>query len=215
MRGYAGGPCPPCSTRRSEVEMKRSPTRASASGSSRPRWDRSLGLTVFTGLAMLVVLGLVFSVAYGSQQITSSAAALHDADEGLRAATIVRAQLAWGVHLSSVDREFGTNSGAAQETSTFEATLAMEDLSTAVEQLLVSGRVSDERLVAATEQLAVTTGEVVGLLVAGDSAGAQLVSDSRLDGEFQELTAVLVSVRDELSEQVSSSDALLLSLIHI
>lgn len=190
--------------------MGRLRTRAgSGVGSSRPRWDRSLGLTVFTGLAMLVVLGLVFSVAYGSQQITSSAAALHDADEGLRAATIVRAQLALGVHMSSVDREFGTNSGAAQETSTFEATLAMEDLSTAVSQLLASGKVDGEPLVGATERLAVTSSEIVSLLVAGDSAGAQGVSDARLDVEFQELTSVLVEVRDALSEEVSSSDALL------
>lgn len=60
-------------------------THGTARSRSRPRWDRSLGLTVFTGIAMLVVLGMVFSVAYGSQQITSNAAALHDADEGLRA----------------------------------------------------------------------------------------------------------------------------------
>jgi signal transduction histidine kinase len=166
-------------------------------------------LTIFTGLAMLVVLGLVFSVAYGSQQITSSAAALHDADEGLRAATIVRAQLALGVHMASVDREFGTNSGAAQETSTFEASLAMEDLTTAMEQMLASQRVSDERLVAATDQLVGTGNEIVGLLASGDSEAALAVSQSRLDAEFQELTGVLVSVRDELSEQVSSSDALL------
>ena len=178
-------------------------------GSSRPRWDRSLGLTVFTGLAMLVVLGLVFSVAYGSQRITSNAAALHDADEGLRAATIVRAQLALGVHMSSVDREFGTNSGQARETSVVEASLALENLSMAVEQLLGSGAVSDDRLVGVTEDLLDSSGEIVGLLVAGDSVAAQGLSESRLDAEFEALTGVLVDVRDGLSEAVASSDALL------
>ena len=184
-------------------------TAATGGASSRPRWDRSLGLTIFTGIALLVVLGLVFSVAYGSQQITSSAAALHDADEGLRAATIVRAQLALGVHMASVDREFGTNSGQAQETSTYEATLAMEDLTTAVQELLDSGKLSDQRLLEATNQLAATNNEIVGHLVAGDSEAALLVSQTRLDPEFQELTSVLVDVRDELSDQVSASDALL------
>ncbi len=178
-------------------------------GSSRPRWDRNLGLTIFTGIATLVVLGLVFSVAYGSQQITGSAAALHDADEGLRAATIVRAQLALGVHMASVDREFGTNSGPAQETSTFEASLAMSDLTTAVEQLVASGKVPDQRLVDATNRLAATGNEIVEYIVAGDSQQAQLVSETRLDSEFQELTSVLVDLRDTLSDQVSSSDALL------
>ncbi|MDH3540079.1 MAG: hypothetical protein OEP52_08800, partial [Acidimicrobiia bacterium] len=85
----------------------------------------------------------------------------------------------------------------------------MADLTTAVEQMLVSGRVPDERLVAATNQLVVTGDEIVGFLASGDSEAALVVSQSRLDSEFQELTGVLVSVRDELSEQVSSSDALL------
>jgi signal transduction histidine kinase len=183
--------------------------RGAEHGSARPRWDRSLGLTIFTGIAMLVVLGLVFSVAYGSQQITSNAAALHDADEGLRAATIVRAQLALGVHMSSVDREFGTNSGTAQDTSTYEATLAMEDLSTALSALLASGTVSGPALPEAAARLAATTNDIVESLVAGDSERAQLLSETRLDDDFQELTGVLVQVRDDLSDRVASSDALL------
>ena len=191
--------------------MKRSKlhSRSGERGSSRPGWDRSLGLTVFTGLAMLVVLGLVFSVAYGSQQITSSAAALHDADEGLRAATIVRAQLALGVHMANVDREFGTNSGQAQETSTYEASLAMDDLNTAVQELLNSGKVSDAGLSDATNRLSATTREIIDNIVAGDPEAALRVSQTRLDSEFQELAAVIVDVRDELSEEVSRSDALL------
>jgi len=189
--------------------LRKGATSLGEAGFGRPRWDRSLGLTIFTGIAMLMVLGLVFSVAYGSQQITTNAAALHDADEGLRAATIIRAQLALGVHMANVDREFGTNSGAAQETSTFEATLALSDLTTAVEQLLTSGRVSDERLVAAVNGLAATTNDVVAALVAGDSVRAQLISQSRLGSDFEHLTDVLVGVRDDLSEQVAASDALL------
>ncbi len=184
-------------------------THGTARSRSRPRWDRSLGLTVFTGIAMLVVLGMVFSVAYGSQQITSNAAALHDADEGLRAVTIVRAQLALGVHMASVDREFGTNSGEALETATFEATLAMSDLSTAIEHLSNSGKLSNASLIEATNQLGQTTATIVGFLAAGDSKSAQTVSESRLDEEFQELTSLLVDVRDRLSDQVASSDALL------
>ena len=54
------------------------------------RWDRSLGITIITGVVLLLVLGLVFSVAYGSRRITTSAGSLHDADEVLRSATIVR-----------------------------------------------------------------------------------------------------------------------------
>ena len=111
-----------------------------AGASSRPRFDRSLGLTLFTGVAMLLVLGLVFSVAYGSKQITTNAAALHDADESLRAATVIRAQLALSMHMASTDREFGTNSVAARETSLVEADLALQDFATGLNEHPRSGR---------------------------------------------------------------------------
>ncbi|MDH3605687.1 MAG: HAMP domain-containing histidine kinase [Acidimicrobiia bacterium] len=185
-------------------------TTAETTGTTgRPRWDRSLGLTVFTGIAMLVVLGLVFSVAYGSRQITTSAAALHDADEGLRAATIVRAQLALGVHLASVDREFGTNSVAAQQVSIEESTVALADLTTAVEELVTSGKGADTTLIVAAERLIDTSGDIIANLVAGDSIAAQTASGTRLDADFRGLTGVLVEVRDVLAEDVSASDALL------
>ena len=185
-------------------------TTAETTGTTgRPRWDRSLGLTVFTGIAMLVVLGLVFSVAYGSRQITTSAAALHDADEGLRAATIVRAQLALGVHLASVDREFGTNSVAAQQVSIEESTVALADLTTAVEELVTSGKGADTTLIVAVERLIDTSGDIIANLVAGDSIAAQTASGTRLDADFRGLTGVLVEVRDVLAEDVSASDALL------
>lgn len=185
--------------------MRRLRTKASV---GRPRWDRSLGLTIFTGIAMLVVLGLVFSVAYGSRQITTSAAALHDADEGLRAATIVRAQLALGVHNANVDREFGTNSIGAQETSISEATVALADLTTALNQLVESGKGSDGLIDAATALMA-TSGDIIAALVDGDSVMAQVVSSTRLENDYQQLTDELVEVRDDLSEEVAASDVLL------
>lgn len=175
---------------------------------SRLRWDRSLGLTIFTGLAMLVVLGLVFSVAYGSQQITSNAASLHDADEGLRAATIMRAQLALGVHMANVDAEFGTNSGEAQETSLYEADLASSDLATAVAKLAQAGAGSDE-LVERASALIQTSGLIISLLAESEAAEALVVSEQFLAAEFEELVDELVTIRDTLSDRVVSSDALL------
>ena len=96
------------------------------SGDVLRRFDRSLGLTLFIGMAMLSVFGLVFSVAYGSRQVTTQASALHDADESLRAATVIRAQVALAVHMASVDRQFGTNSANARQTSIAEADLAID-----------------------------------------------------------------------------------------
>ena len=67
------------------------------------------------GLTLMLLIGLVFSIAYGSQQITKDATDVHKADEVLRSATVVRAQLAIAVHAGAVDREFGTDSSEAIE----------------------------------------------------------------------------------------------------
>ena len=79
---------------------------------SKRKWDRSLGITIITGLVLLLILGLVFSVAYGSRRITTSAGSLHDADEALRSATVVRAQLALSSHMVAVDQLVGADSSA-------------------------------------------------------------------------------------------------------
>ena len=52
------------------------------------KWDRALAITLVAGVGMMLLVGLVFAIAYGSQQITTNATALHQADESLRAATV-------------------------------------------------------------------------------------------------------------------------------
>lgn len=205
--GRAGG------TKASDGEVM-SPKRAIVdkthkAATARPRFDRSLGLTLFTGLAMLLVLGLVFSVAYGSKQITTQASSLHDADESLRAATVVRAQVALGVHMSAVDRQFGTNSGAALETSIVEAELAIQDFQTGMAALEEAGALEGTDLRASGVELIRQSRAILGLLVSNDFVGAQGVSEAELDVSFRELAGDLVDLRDSLSEGVAASDALL------
>ena len=176
---------------------------------ARPKFDRSLGLTLFVGVAMLLVLGLVFSVAYGSKQITTQASSLHDADESLRAATVIRAQVALAVHMSAVDRQFGTNSGPARETSIIEAELAIQDFETGMAQLESDGALEGTDLRATGHELVDQSSQILSLLVANDSIGAQSVSEAQLDTSFRGLTDGLVDLRDSLSEGVASSDVLL------
>ncbi len=176
---------------------------------ARPKFDRSLGLTLFTGLAMLLVLGLVFSVAYGSKQVTTQASSLHDADESLRAATVIRAQLALGVHMSAVDRQFGTNSGAALETSVVEADLAIQDLETGMAELEKAGALEGTELRTSGRDLIDQSRQILTLLVSNDFASAQGLSQAELDASYRQLTVDLVELRDSLSEGVASSDALL------
>ena len=94
----------------------------------RSRLDRALAVTLVSGLGLLLLIGLVFSIANGSRQITTNATALHHADETLRAATVTRAQVGLAVHLAAVDQTFGTHSGEAIALSVSEVETALDDM---------------------------------------------------------------------------------------
>ena len=94
----------------------------------RSRLDRALAVTLVSGVGLLLLIGLVFSIANGSRQITTNATALHHADETLRAATATRAQVGLAVHLAAVDQTFGTHSGEAIALSVSEVETALDDM---------------------------------------------------------------------------------------
>ncbi|MFQ5967889.1 MAG: sensor histidine kinase [Acidimicrobiia bacterium] len=175
----------------------------------RSRFDRVLAITLVSGIALLLILGLVFSIAHGSQQITTNAAGLHNADETLRAATVVRAQVALAVHMAAVDRVFGTHSGEAIDLSISEAETALGDLAQGLLEL------EEEELLIGTgvrhmvERFDMTAMQIVELLKEDDPDSAQRLSNETLDGEFRALVGELERVRDELAASVAASDALL------
>jgi signal transduction histidine kinase len=172
------------------------------------KWDRALGITLVAGLAMLVLLGLVFAIAYGSQRITSDATSLHHADEVLRSATVVRAQLALGVNAGQVDRQFGSDSSEAIELSLEEAAQALEDMDTGLDALMTEGMaVEDVEILGGI--FAATANEAIDLMLVEEYQSASTVVGDRLGPEFSQLVTSLVSIRDELARSVRSSDLLL------
>lgn len=172
------------------------------------KWDRALGITLVAGLAMLVLLGLVFAIAYGSQRITSDATSLHHADEVLRSATVVRAQLALGVNAGQVDRQFGSDSSEAIELSLEEAAQALEDMDTGLDALMTEGMaVEDVEILGGI--FAATANEAIDLMLVEEYQSASTVVGDRLGPEFSQLVTSLVSIRDELATSVRSSDLLL------
>lgn len=181
--------------------------------SSRPsansRLDRALAISLVAGLAVLMLVGLVFSIAYGSQQITSDATDLHKADEVLRSATVVRAQLAIAVHAGTVDREFGSNSSEAIDQSIDEAESALVDLDEGMEALSPENGDFGTTIATSVEQFAATADAVIAMTRSDQYAEAQLLASGDLDAEFRTLVDELVVVRDGLGESVASSDALL------
>jgi signal transduction histidine kinase len=174
----------------------------------RSRFDRGLGLTVLTGLALLLVIGVVFSVAYGSQQITRAATDLHSADETLRAATVARAQLALAGYMATVDAELGWST-SARGTSEGEAADALVEIDNGIVGLQASGVAGDYDLRAHGDAFNGTSREILQLLQQDQAAEAQALSEAQLAPQFDVLVGSLVEVRDDLADEVRTSDALL------
>ncbi len=175
---------------------------------ARSRFDRAVAITLVSGVGLLLILGLVFSIAQGSQQITTRATDLHNADESLRAATVVRAQVGLAVHLTTIDDVFGTNSDDAIALSMSEAETALADLDAGIDRLDSDGSANAGEAVAAAGALSATTHEVFAAIDARDAAVARSISEIH-DRNFQSLLASLESVRDGLAEAVAESDAFL------
>jgi len=176
-------------------------------------WDRVLVVSFLSALALLVLLGVVFSVAYGSRRITTNAASLHKADEILRTSTVVRAQLGLAVYLAAVDREVGTNSTAAISFSIDEAEAAMREMrngffgdsATETTGLAEDMPATLNVLGDAFGAFQRTGREIITLLEGNDSRAAQEMANSQFDSNFRSMAEVLVGIRDDLRAEIRSS----------
>ena len=177
------------------------------------KWDRALAITLVAGLAMLLFVGLVFAIAYGSQRITSDATSLHDANEVLRSSTVIRAQLALGVHAGEVDRQFGTDSSKAIELSRTEARQALEDMDVGLLALMADQEVDDIETIG--QAFGATAESVIVLMDDEDYETASDVVADELGPQFNDLVEGLVVVRDDLRASVRSSDLLLTQISNI
>ena len=178
------------------------------------KWDRALAITLVAGVAMLLLVGLVSAIAYGSQRITSDATSLHNADEVLRSSTVVRAQLALASYAGEVDRQFGTDSSEAIAVSLDEAQLALDDLITGL--VALSGAELDTSTVEPhAERFVASAAESIRLIENGDSQSARDLVGGLLNDDFGELVGALVAVRDGIAASVRSSDVLLSQIENI
>jgi signal transduction histidine kinase len=159
-------------------------------------------------MGLLVILGLVFSIAQGSQQITTRASQLHNADESLRAATVVRAQLGLAVYLTRIDDEYGTNSQPAIDVSVQETMTALDDLATGVEELESHGMHDAMAAIEAAGSYRATTAAVLRAIEEKNAATAGDLWGEHAT-EFNLLVANLEGIRDELRNEVNQSDVFL------
>ena len=172
------------------------------------RFDRALFITLVSGVGLLLLIGLVFSIAIGSRQITTNATGLHHADETLRAATVTRAQVGLAVHLATVDQTFGTYSGEAIELSVSEADTALVDMMTGLVELEAAELLGEDGLGLIVETFEETARDIIDLLLIGDIGAARSLAPT-LDTEFLTLVSQLEGVRDQLAASVAVSDAFL------
>jgi signal transduction histidine kinase len=177
--------------------------------SVRPPWHRALILAVTAGIALLLVVGVVFSIAYSSRQITTTASTLHTADETLRSATVARAQLALAVHMAAVDREVGTDSTDALAVSMSEAGSALSLIETGIAELGDQDQALADLVSPPADSFIRRGRAVIDALGEGDSLRASHIAETDLDSSFRALSADLVGVRDELAERTAESDRLL------
>ena len=172
------------------------------------RFDRALFITLVSGVGLLLLIGLVFSIAIGSRQITTNATGLHHADETLRAATVTRAQVGLAVHLATVDQTFGTYSGEAIELSVSEADTALVDMMTGLVELEAAGLLGEDGLGLIVETFEETARDIIDLLLISDIGAARSLAPT-LNTEFLTLVSQLEGVRDQLAASVAVSDAFL------
>lgn len=170
------------------------------------RWDRSLTVTLVSGLILLLVLGLIFAVASGSQRITSGASSLHDADETLRAATVARAQLALAGHMATVDDATGANSTQFIAFSLAEAEEALDDFDRGLAQLVAADLLGPGELASADAFRSVTDA-AVGLIASNGDQPESI--QEPLSQSFDSVSDQLVTLRNSLSATVAASDELL------
>jgi len=73
----------------------------------RPKRTRLAAIALGAGVVMVLVFALVLSIAFGTRQVAAHADALHNADEALRASTVISTQAGMATHLSVLEHEFG------------------------------------------------------------------------------------------------------------
>lgn len=101
--------------------------------SHRPLRGRAsaLALAAVLGLVLVLLASAVFSIAGRSRDVASRSVALHALNESLRAATSVRAQIAFAAYLHEADGVYGTDSKGAITASVREAQGSLAELDAA------------------------------------------------------------------------------------
>jgi signal transduction histidine kinase len=169
-----------------------------------------LALTVLTGLGLLLVIGVVFSVAYGAQRITTAAVQQQQVSESLRSATVLRAHVAIAVLLGTVEDQLeNVNAGDWRTNAIEQSEEAAGDLERGVTELASTDRFADASFVANTAALIDTVAVILDHLEAEEFDQARQVSNGQLDPLYQTVGSEFLSQQATLGEEINNADSLL------
>lgn len=173
------------------------------------RGSRLAAITLAAGVAVVLVFALVFSIAFGTQSIAAHAQALHNADEALRAATIVRSQVGLATHLSLLESEFDFEAADSVELSLGETRLALDDLDDSLLGLQETVPELGAAIPSSARHFTALVIEIMTALENDDLSLAQLLAGNELDQSFRSFVGNLVVERDRQANEVAASNALM------
>lgn len=168
--------------------------------------DRALSFSLAAGIALLLIVGVIYATANGTQQITSDAVSLHSADEALRSSSVARAQIAIAVHASTVDQEFGSDSTEAVGFALGEADRSLEDFRSALESLSEENAIVPD-LLAVGGAFAATGEEILNAIGTHEINTARELMSAEFADQFTRLVAGLIDRREALASSVASADS--------
>jgi signal transduction histidine kinase len=157
------------------------------------------------GVILVLVFALVFSIAFGTRRVAAHAGALHNADEALRAATVVRAQAGMATHLATLEQEFGFIATEEIDQALGESGVALNDLSVSLDELADDIGGLDPRLEESMADFEATVVAIAEQIEAGEIGLARAEAEM-LDEEFREITGAIVIERDFQAGQVAAAN---------
>jgi len=172
----------------------------------RNRSGRFAALTLGMGVAMILVFALVFSIAYGTRAIAAHASALHNADEALRAATIVRGQAGLATHLTVLEQQFGWDAAEGIEGAVDDVLLALTDLDKALLGLIGDVDNLSATIVTSGREFRTTTRDILDGIENPDILDGQAIDAEALDSSFRKFTATLIIERDHQAASVATAN---------
>lgn len=161
--------------------------------------ENKFALALVAGLALALVVGIVFSVSARSRRVAAQAEALNAAHESVQAATIVRSQLELAVFQNALRLNgVGVDNGATTAAAT-KATNSLRDLSSAVASLVGAGEGSSDLEANATAFMLAADSVVDSL------SSTEAVSTEAFETRYEELLDELRPLRNDLAASIDAS----------